>query len=195
MWPFLHHIKMRKKKVVFDLFIAFSPLCDETSLDANEHIRFIKFVIEDLLTLKMEDIIVITDDNCEVNKAKGRKLNIPLVGCASRRFNLAVNLLLSEHKQVLDKVNNLMGKFKKLKYGAKLRSYTPLAPVQRNVTRWSSTAQMVNRYFEMKQFLWSFENCLDLMDFFPTTREKAELEELKSILTKLDSVTKVLQGK
>ena len=95
----------------------------------------------------------------------------------SHRFNLAVNLQLSHHKLVLEKVSNLMGKFKNIKYAAKLRNYTTLSSVQRNVTRWSSTAEMVKRYFELKPFFANFESCQDLIDLFPTTRENAELED------------------
>ena len=39
------------------VLLAFSPLCDETSMDANEHIVFIKWVLEDLYKLNMENLI------------------------------------------------------------------------------------------------------------------------------------------
>ena len=121
-------------------------------------------------------------------------MEVPLVGCASHRFNLAVNLILASRKNVLDKVHHLMGKFKNLKFGAKLRKYTMLSPIQRNATRWSSTAEMVKRYFELKQFVMHFGNCAELLDFFPTPRENVELEELSETMKMLDSVTKALQG-
>jgi hypothetical protein len=36
------------------------------------------------------DIICLVGDNCQVNQSMARILNVPLLGCASHKFNLAV---------------------------------------------------------------------------------------------------------
>jgi hypothetical protein len=40
-----------------------------------------------------------------------------------------------------------------IKQAGKLRKKTDLEPVKRNVTRWSSTYEMVKRFFEIKSSL------------------------------------------
>ena len=69
------------------------------------------------------DVISTIGDNCEVIKSIARKLGKTLVGCGSHRLNLAINMIFAEHKIILDKVNTLMGKFKNLILGAKLRKH------------------------------------------------------------------------
>ncbi|ETP16704.1 hypothetical protein F441_08754 [Phytophthora nicotianae CJ01A1] len=47
-------------------------------------------------------------DNCTTNQAAATNLGVPLIGCASHRFNLAVNSYLEEHKTTVDAVIALM---------------------------------------------------------------------------------------
>ncbi len=46
-----------------------------------------------------------------------------------------------------------MKTLRNMKQAGKLRKKTDLEPVQRNVTRWSSTFEMVKRFFEIKAFI------------------------------------------
>ena len=99
--------------------LSFSPLYDETNLNADDHCRFIKLVVQDLNGKNVEtDVISKIGDNCELNKSIARKLGKTLVGCGSHWLNLATNMILAEHKNIPDKVNTLMGKFKNLILGA-----------------------------------------------------------------------------
>ena len=70
------------------------------------------------------DVISLTGNNCEVSKSIARKHGKTSVGCGSHRLNLAINMILAGHKIILDKDNTLMGKFKNLILGAKLRKLT-----------------------------------------------------------------------
>ena len=47
-------------------------------------------------------------DNCSVNQAMSRRLDIPLVGCASHKFNFAVRKLLAVYEQLLQLVNSIV---------------------------------------------------------------------------------------
>jgi hypothetical protein len=63
-------------------------------------------------------------------KAITNLLDVPLVGCASHRFNLAVEEYLSSNfSDKIKKVYGLMKKTNTLKSCAKLRSKTPLTPI------------------------------------------------------------------
>jgi len=129
------------------------------------------------------------------NKKIAKLLGVPLIGCASHRFNLALKLYLRPYFKILDSVNNIMVKLRNIKLAARLRQQTELVAVIRNDTRWSSTYNMIKRYPELKEFLPHVcpEND-DFMDLILNKKETASLEKLFKELTKLQSVTEVLQS-
>ncbi|OWZ13971.1 hypothetical protein PHMEG_00012618 [Phytophthora megakarya] len=81
-----------------------------------------------------------------------------MIGCASHRFNLAMQATLREHSDVLDKVHLLMTKLNTIKNRHWLRELGALIPVFRNSTRWSSTLSMVERYFKSNGVLENIDD-------------------------------------
>ncbi|KAH9143603.1 hypothetical protein AeRB84_012396 [Aphanomyces euteiches] len=85
---------------------------------------------------------------------------------------------------------------RKLSYSvpvAKLRSFTHLAAKTRNVTRWSSTFDMVERYIEIKQHLREVQlNNVDIV--LPTRQQDEVLSKLYGDLVALNKVTLDLQS-
>ena len=79
---------------------------------------------------------------------------------------------------------------------AEAGKYTELRPVQRNETRWSSTAAMVDRYLSLSPFISKPEIMSDqsIIDVIPTARENSQMIFLNQNLKKLDSVTLALQN-
>ncbi len=74
-------------------------------------------------------------------------MNVPLLGCRSHRFNLAVEKYIEANlSKEVDKVSRLMSKLSTLKEAGRLRLVNHLRPVKRNVTRWSSVINMLQRY-------------------------------------------------
>ena len=126
------------------ILVSFQPLLDETSLGAKSHIDLFKEVTA-AYALNLEDCICLIGDNCPTNQDIANKMKIPLIGCASHRFNLAVEQSLHEHEEILAKLDHLMSKLKTLKGAARLRQKTQLRAVKRNVTRWNSTRAMLQR--------------------------------------------------
>eukprot|EP00954_Amorphochlora_amoebiformis_P030883 1395348-Amorphochlora_amoeboformis.AAC.3 len=94
-----------------------------------------------------KNIIFIVGDNCATNRTLSKITNIPFIGCASRRFNLAVQLWLRSYEYLLAKVAKVMVQLRTLKQAALLQTKTPLKPVYRNVTRWSGNHAMLKRFF------------------------------------------------
>jgi hypothetical protein len=81
-----------------------------------------------------------------------------------------------------------MIKLDSLKFRGLLRKHTELAPLRRNQTRWSSTFNMLKRFFEIRKFI---PQCL--FDFIPAPGDEYKLEILLKDLNNIDSVAKALQ--
>ena len=97
------------------LLLAFSPFINEEALTADEHIKFLDFVV-DLFAIDVYKIRAIVADNTSTNKLFARKIDVPFIGCASHRLSLAVNKnFLVNHKQLLEKVHRLMVKLGTIK--------------------------------------------------------------------------------
>jgi hypothetical protein len=83
-------------------------------------------------------------------------MSVPLIGCGSHKFNLAVVKWIKEQPNLTDiisKVAAVMKKASTLKVAAKLAKLAQLtnyACVKANETRWSSTFNMVHRYFQIQ---------------------------------------------
>jgi hypothetical protein len=134
------------------------------------------------------DLQFATGDNCSTNKSIADKLN------------LAVNHFLSitpSTCDLLDKVNELMKDLKKLKNASILRSIKDtngLMPVTRNVTRWSSTWEMLVRFLILKPYLHNCGLPEATKALIPTYVEIHELNELKDQLQDFQDATLSLQS-
>eukprot|EP00644_Phytophthora_capsici_P007261 jgi/Phyca11/112478/e_gw1.22.353.1 len=172
-----------------------APLVDDEVDDhtARSHVKFMDTILSYFGRSKA-NIAYIVGDNCSVNGVIADQLQVPVVGCASHRLNLAVNLLLSGDEKLITKIQKLMYKIKNsLVVSAKLRRKTLLRPVPKQVTRWSSTFAMVNRYFELKEFI-SDDIEEELADLMPTRREEKELKVILDTLKMYESTSKALQS-
>ena len=111
------------------------------------------------------------------------------------RLNLAVNEYVKPNKELIEKVNLLMNKLKKLKNAGKLRAYTNLRPVQKNETRWNSLYEMFKRYSELREYLSKSDFAEDplLVDTIPSPRENANIVTLSYNLAKCNSIQLALQ--
>ncbi len=85
-------------------------------------------------------------DNCSANKAFATRVCCGFVGCASQRYNLAMKDILEEEQIAIQKVRELMLRFRNPIPGAKLRKHTDLTAKCSNATQWSSTIEMIRRY-------------------------------------------------
>jgi hypothetical protein len=77
-------------------------------------------------------LIYLVADNAAVNTCLADLLGIPMIGCASHRFNLACNKYLESSEVVLQKIESLMTTLR-LAY-SELVKY-PLATLERKTSR------------------------------------------------------------
>ena len=168
-------------------------MIEETTLSSDEHCKLLEYVLE-LYGKNMSNIVAIIGDNVEMNKCLATNIGIPLVGCASHRFALAVKSYLTKFEPILDKINGLMGKLKTIKMRAKLGKLTHFHPVQRNETRWSSVAEMVDSYMKIKDVLHHFKEEAYIVGDLLDAKEELSLTLTNSKIKIFESVTKALQS-
>jgi hypothetical protein len=174
--------------------LAIAPLLNEETLGATQHIEFMQATLE-LYGKNLGNVVAFIGDNCSTNKKISNDTGIPLVGCASHRFNLAVCKWLSdkpEYCSVLDTIHSLMTELRKLKNAARLRALTDLSPVVNNVTRWSSKYEMLSRYLRIEN---EVKKISEVQDYIPSSRQRRDLSELVEHMSKFQSITKNLQKK
>jgi hypothetical protein len=73
-------------------------------------------------------------DNAAAYTCLADLLGIPMIGCASHRFNLACNKYLESSEVVLQKIQSLMTTLRLVKQAGKLRTKTDLEPIIRDET-------------------------------------------------------------
>ncbi|EGZ19787.1 hypothetical protein PHYSODRAFT_495083 [Phytophthora sojae] len=168
--------------------LGMSPL-EDGDQTADAHIKPFKNILD--VYDKTSDMVgFLVGDNCATNQSIATKMGIPLVGCASHRFNLAVNKFTEPYGDLLDEVNNLMVELRHENNRAELKKYTDLVPIKRNVTRWSSTFTMVERYIRIRAEIKKVDAVEKMV---PTGGKRRKLVALFEHLKKFESVCKRLQ--
>jgi hypothetical protein len=170
--------------------LAIAPPFDETTYTAENHKAFIGDVLE-LYGKSLKNLIYLVADNAAVNTRLADLLGIAMIGCASHRFNLACKKYLESNEEVLQKIQSLMTTLRQVKQAGKLRTKTDLEPIIRNVTRWSSTFEMVKRFLRLLEFIDTTDEALAV--YLPTPLEMITLKDLMKDLEQFQSTTLLLQ--
>jgi len=174
--------------------------------DADEHIKVFETTVADY-GLNMAKCCFLVSDNCEVNRSISRKTKIPLIGCASHRFNLACKAKYARYEENLEKCNEVMKKLRTNKNRAILRKHTTLAPKRRQDTRWSGTYNMIDRFVDIADAIKTAvnEDNLNLsktqvigdvnveVDIMLSDKELRELKNLRNEMSPFQEVTAMLQ--
>ncbi len=85
------------------ILLGFSPLEDEKRLDAESHMSYIKFVLG-LFDKSIDDVVALIVDNCSTNHSVAEKVSTSFIGCASHRYNLAVQDVSNPSDTYISKV-------------------------------------------------------------------------------------------
>ncbi|KAG2836476.1 hypothetical protein PC113_g20020 [Phytophthora cactorum] len=129
--------------------------------------------------------------------------NLPLSFCESeltRQYTslpaVAVDTLLKRflepHEEDLENVQVLMRKLRTVKEAAKLRAKTPLLPVLRQETWWSSTFATVDRYVRLREFLSADDG--EIADLLLPRSTHRSLQTLLEEMKDIESISKKLQS-
>ncbi|ETO63928.1 hypothetical protein F444_18438 [Phytophthora nicotianae P1976] len=146
--------------------LAMAPLINEPddNLSARSHYEFLATMLPRDYGVQIDQCRFVVGDNCSVNRSLAILMRVPLVGCASHRLNRAVQHYLLQHEEDLAAT-----------------------------TRWSSTFDMVKRYFELLEFLDVDDD--DIMELLPSPASNKRLRALFKELKDVESVAKALQGR
>jgi hypothetical protein len=174
--------------------------------DDEDEDRATFFAAEDIyrtLTHRLEifgktcqNIDYLGGDNCSVNKKLSRLLDVPFVGCASHRLNLAVKNYLDQPTiaPIINKVNSLMKSLLSLKNSMILMKETPLRPEIRNQTRWSSVYSMLQKYLKIRRAINNCEFGVEVNQHIPDAEEHQSIISLHANLKEVDEVCVEIQG-
>jgi hypothetical protein len=181
-----------------EVLLALTPTLDEDDMGANAHIELFESTM-DIYGLEKSNILCLIGDNCNTNKAISDRWDVPLVGCASHRFNLAVKKWIREQnglQEALDDLATLMSKASYLKAAALLRNLTQeahgctLAARHHNKTRWTSLFSMVQRYFRIKDQLESVDS---LEEYWLSAARNQKLRDAQEHFKIFWSITEEIQ--
>lgn len=107
-------------------------LTDEvTGMTAQDHLHHLAQVMR-TYGKSENNIMCFVGDNCSMNKCMAALLKIPLIGCGSHKFNLAVKKWISNQPQledIIERVSSVIKKASTLKVSALLRQLTSLHTV------------------------------------------------------------------
>ncbi|EGZ30684.1 hypothetical protein PHYSODRAFT_475146 [Phytophthora sojae] len=176
---------------------AFCPLDDESDMGSQAHYDFIADPLS-VYECPWSRVSFLVGDNCSTNQCIGRKEGaLPLIGCASHRFNLAVRAFLEAHETMVEKVHKFMKKLATVKGRAVLKKISKLHPKLNNVTRWSSTYEMLERFVALHPHVKMLEfkdlEKIRIVDLLFIPHEFAQAEELLAQLANLEEATRELQ--
>ena len=142
------------------MLLSFRPLGDETSQNAAAHVEHLTEILAEY-SVDKTNVAFMVLDNCAVNCKIASDMDIPMIGCASHRLNLAVQKHVFERvSDTITKVHELMKKLKRGTRAALLASRCAHRAAPKNDTRWTSTFDMLERYQLIKEHLHLFEVCL-----------------------------------
>ena len=132
----IHHVD--SKETTVQSLLSMRPLLVDgiQGMTANDHVRHITRVLA-MYGKDVSNIICLGGDNCSVNQSVAKTMAVPLIGCGSHKFNLAVSRWIKhqpELTQIIGKVATVMKKASTLKIAAKLRQLTKYACVKENDT-------------------------------------------------------------
>lgn len=130
--------------------LSFTPVEDATALDSNEHINTLRYNLSVFNRIE-KNIVCLIRNNCSTNKSISTNLDIPFLGCASRRFNLAVDDILEERKGIIASIRSIMMEMRALQPTPKLPKHTRLGAMMDKKTMQSSQFEMLKRYEKIKE--------------------------------------------
>jgi hypothetical protein len=140
------------------ILLSFSPMLSEICFTAEAHSEYLENCLS-FYGKTVNDVIFLVADNAHVNKKLAAMRNWNFIGCFAHSLNLAIKEIIESDealKDIIKKVSQIMTKVaNSLILMGRLRRLTHLKPALANATRWSSTFQMLDRYYKIRSELTS----------------------------------------
>jgi hypothetical protein len=164
---------------------------DEARFTAQTLAEFLLDVVENFNRTK-KDLLFLVANNTNTNSEAADLLEVPLIGCASHRFNLAVQKFLEQRQNVLKNIHRIMVLLFGVKRVRMLRKLTDLEPVTMDATSWSSKHALLERYFQLEEYIKEM-NDAELETLLPSDQELAALKTIQSELDDFYLISQKLQ--
>ncbi|KAL0231313.1 hypothetical protein GEMRC1_010717 [Eukaryota sp. GEM-RC1] len=148
----------------------------------------------DALDRTRESLLFLVGDNCPTNTALADLLRIPFVGCSSHRFALEVRAFTDESNRILTQLDSLFRELRKVKNSIVLRNITPLRPLKRNATRWSSAVPMIRRHLQYIEISVYEHFGSDVGEYVMSFNQNATVKELSKASEYFENISKCLQN-
>ncbi|KAF1782927.1 Ribonuclease H-like domain [Phytophthora cactorum] len=123
------------------------------NLPAESHLDFLATMMPRDFGVQLEQCRFIVGDNCSVNRRMATLMEVPHMGCASHRLNMAVQDHMASHEGDLAAIQALM---------IKLRTLTQSANFGDEV---EFDLSMIKRYVELSEFIDVEDD--DIMELLP----------------------------
>jgi ABC-type antimicrobial peptide transport system permease subunit len=90
---------------LFLALLGFSPMLEgDFDMTSQSHMNLLEHILG-VFNRTLENVLCLVGDNCAVNTHLADLCGLPLVGCASHRFNLEViSILDTQYEPLLEKV-------------------------------------------------------------------------------------------
>jgi len=76
------------------VLLAMQPFVDETNQTAANHVEYITVILNDDYNRNSNNVFFLCGDHCDTNKRRTQDMDVPLIGCPSHMFHLAVKSYL-----------------------------------------------------------------------------------------------------
>ncbi len=157
----------------------FSPISDEFRLDTNEYTQFLVYILTHY-DLSWANIVCLIGEICNTNRSIVNLVNLPLINCASKRFQLALRDIMNNASELIHEVHKIMVKLRGLLLSAESRQFTVCGSKLSSQTRWSLTYEMLKRFVRICKFL-PLLNQMRLIDFSIQSRKPTMGKDSKEI--------------
>ncbi len=96
------------KDVAVQTMLSMEPLLSHgiQGMRAKDHLDHLSRILQSY-GKDCCDILCLVGDNCSVNQSMARTLNVPLIGCASHKFNLAVKRWIASQPELIPIINKV----------------------------------------------------------------------------------------
>ncbi|ETI41492.1 hypothetical protein F443_13265 [Phytophthora nicotianae P1569] len=108
--------------------LCFSTLPDESDMSADATIDLFDYVLDTYGIDAATQMCFYVCYHASVNVAIARKTSVSVIGCTSHRMNLAMQALMSDYTDLLEKVHRLMSKLNTIQNRHRLREADALMP-------------------------------------------------------------------